>query len=126
MSVLLIQECYARFKAKVRENLASHLASICDILSLKYTKPPNFASWRWLVVYDVAISFNYLRMAYMVFYYTFLSEKDQTKYKYRIKNILIDRCITSKEAKIEELQASIASKCRSSTDKGRERKSRIS
>ena len=62
----------------------------------------------------------------MVFYYIFLSEKDKTKYKYCLKNILRDRRITSKKAKIEELQTGIVSKWQLSTDKRRERKSRIS
>ena len=47
------------------------LASICDVLFFVYTKPPNFVSWRWLSVYDVAISFNYLRIANMVFFTTY-------------------------------------------------------
>ena len=53
----------------------------------------------------------------MVFYYTFLSKKDRTKYKYCIKNILSDLRITSKKAKIEKLQTNIASKWQSFTDK---------
>ena len=65
-------------------------------------------------------------MPYMVFCYIFLSEKDKTKYKYWLKNILRDRRITSKKAKIEELQTGIVSKWQLSTDKRRERKSRIS
>ena len=56
----------------------------------------------------------------MVFYYIFLSEKDKTKYKYWLKNILRDRRITSKKAKIEELQTGIVSKWQLSTDKRRE------
>ena len=40
-------------------------------------------------------------MPYMVFYYIFLSEKDKTKYKYCIKNILRDSRITSKKAKMK-------------------------
>ena len=63
------------------------LASICDVLSLKYIKPTNFASCRWLSAF--------LPM-------------------------------TSKKAKIEELQTSIASKWQASIDKRRERKSQNS
>ena len=63
------------------------LASICDVLSLKYIKPTNFASCRWLSAF--------LPM-------------------------------TSKKAKIEELQTSIASKWQASTNKRRERKSQMS
>ena len=47
------------------------LASICDVLFFVYTKPPNFVSWRWLSVCDVVISFNYLRIANMVFFTTY-------------------------------------------------------
>ena len=60
------------------------LASICDVLSLKYIKPTNFA-----------FADGFLPM-------------------------------TSKKAKIEELQTSIASKWQASTDKRRERKSQNS
>ena len=86
-----IQKCFGKLFSDIHVDFFYNsdsrdvLAGICDILSLKYTKLPNFASWRWLSVCDVAIYLDYLRLAYMFFYYIFLSEKDQTKHKYCTK-----------------------------------------
>ena len=60
-------------------------ASICDILSLKFTKLRNFCLLEMALILIIVISFNYLRMTYMFINYAFLGEKDQTKLKYRTK-----------------------------------------
>ena len=67
----------------------SILATFCEVLSLKYTKPPNFATLRSLSVCDVTVSFNYLRPVYTMIYFLFLRETSQKMFMLNINAIWI-------------------------------------
>ena len=130
-------QCYARFKngfePKVQENLASHLLDIdgdschhVHNIAKCFTKPfKNF--WKVYLAIFALILITAVILAILT------SICDVLSLQY-IKSTNFASCrwlsaflpMTSKKAKIEELQTSIASKWQASTNKRRERKSQMS
>ena len=77
-------------------------------------------------MYEVSISFDYLRSAYECFFFSFLSPNDQRKYKHRMTKIYVNHHVTKKnQARVAELQESLVAKYKGGTDKGKARKDRI-
>ena len=104
----------------------AHLETLCEYLSIKFTKPANYAPWRWLSVYDVSVSSNYMRDAYTVYYYSFLTLDEQKKYKLRLNLIYKARNVSaSLKEKITSIQAEVSPKFKASTPAGTERKKMI-
>lgn len=62
---------------KWSHELREKLFDICAILGIKAIAPERYVPHRWLSVLDVATDTVHLFDAYTVFYYSFLSQKDQ-------------------------------------------------
>ena len=109
---------------KYSVDLSDSLACMCELLGMKFTMPERYVSHRWLSMYDVSLGNNRLYDAYVVFYYSFLSNDNKRLYKSMIMDIFHSRKVSSEAAaKCKDLQQQLAKK--SFTKDGKARKERI-
>ena len=118
----LYSDLHTDFKWSV--DLRDALASICEIIGLKFTMPERFISHRWLSVYDTTVSNHRLMDAYTIFYYSFLTKDDKVLYVSHIAHIYYHRKV-SKEAQseIRIIQKKLSDK--KLTEDGNARKKRV-
>ncbi|XP_071506624.1 uncharacterized protein [Diadema antillarum] len=63
------------------------LLLICDALAIKGTMPERYVSHRWLSVYDVSVDTERMWDAYIIFYFSFLSDTERRKYASCVSDI---------------------------------------
>ena len=98
------------------------LLLICEALGIKGTTPENYVSHRWLSVYDVSVDTERMWDAYVVFYYSFLSDTDRTTYLACILDVYKKHNVskTTQEA-IKKLQNKMKEKKKRMTKEGVQR-----
>ena len=56
-----------------------YLSEICSILKIKFSKPARYVPHRWLSMLDVAVGFQRMMPAYIVFYSCFVMESNEVR-----------------------------------------------
>lgn len=107
-------------------DLRDILSKICDILSVRFTRPENYVPHRWLSVYDVSVDTVRLWDAYVLCYYAFLNKEESKIFRDLISDVLDKRDLSDDVIQLlEPLWKQLKTKSRNFTAKGKERKKRI-
>ena len=106
---------------KWSQDIRDDIEPIYFLVGLKYLRPQQYVSTRWLSCFDIAVSTQYTNDAYLLYYYSFLPK--QIEYKDVNRKIFTKRIVSMESQNAVRLLQVSAKK--GNNTKGAERKQRI-
>lgn len=101
-----------------------YFSEICTILKIPYMMPQMCSGTRWLSSYDRAIETTELMDAFLLFYFSFLSERDRDVYRPNMKSVLQQHEVEVESRKrLYNIMKALSEK--KSTKEGKQRKESI-